>query len=183
LFVQLSAEKASSGPALSEAELAAWKSFLKAHAVITRALERQMIETHRLPLAEYDVLVQLREAEGSALRMSQLADRVLLSRSGLTRLVERLEREGLVERSNCSTDARGSYAVLTDRGRQRLREAAPAHLESVKALFANPLTDEQIESLRQALQLLAAAVPAECAAALPDPEIATVGADPGDSVG
>ncbi|MGA8206466.1 MAG: MarR family transcriptional regulator [Candidatus Dormiibacterota bacterium] len=160
----------------------AWKSFLRAHAVITRALERQLLETHRLPLAEYDVLVQLNEAEGRALRMSQLADRVLLSRSGLTRLVERLERNGLVERSNCSSDARGSFAVLTELGVQRLREAAPAHLESVRALFAEPLTTEQVDSLREALQLLAAAVPAGCAAALPDGEIAAVGADPGDCV-
>jgi len=180
--VQLSTEEAIRSPALSEVQLAAWKSFLKAHAVITRALERQLIETHRLPLAEYDVLVQLSEAEGGALRMSQLADRVLLSRSGLTRLVERLERDGLVERSNCSSDARGSYAVLTQLGVQRLREAAPAHLESVKTLFAEPLTDDQVEAMRQALELLAAAVPAGCAAALPDPEIAPVGADPGDCV-
>jgi len=180
--VQLSTEEATRAPSLSEAQLGAWKSFLKAHAVITRALERQLIETHRLPLAEYDVLVQLSEAEGGALRMSQLADRVLLSRSGLTRLVERLERDGLVERSDCSSDARGSYAVLTELGVQRLREAAPAHLESVRSLFAEPLTDQQVEAMRQALELLAAAVPAGCAAALPDPEIAPGGADPGDCV-
>jgi DNA-binding MarR family transcriptional regulator len=180
LTVQLSTEKASSVPALSPPQLAAWKAFLKAHTVITRALERQIIETHRLPLAEYDVLVQLSEAEGRALRMSQLADRVLLSRSGLTRLVERLERDHLVKRSDCSSDARGSYAVLTDLGMQRLREAAPAHLESVKTLFVNPLTAKQLESLRQALQLLAISVPAGCASALPEPEIAAVGAEAGD---
>jgi len=180
--VQLSAEEATQAPALTEAQLGAWKSFLRAHAVITRALERQLIETHRLPLAEYDVLVQLSEAEGGALRMSQLADRVLLSRSGLTRLVERLERDGLVERSNCSSDARGSYAVLTELGLQRLREAAPAHLQSVSSLFAEPLTDQQVEAVRQALELLTAAVPAGCAAALPDPENAPADADPGDCV-
>lgn len=180
--MQLSSEKPPPAPVLSAAQLAAWKAFLKAHTVITRALERQLIEAHRLPLAEYDVLVQLSEAVGGALRMSQLADRVLLSRSGLTRLVERLERDGLVGRSDCSSDARGSYAVLTDLGRRRLREAAPAHLESVKALFAEPLREEQVESLRQALELLVAAVPADCASALPDPEIAAVGADAGDCV-
>lgn len=178
--MQLSTEEAPSTPALSAAQLAAWKVFLMAHAVITRALERQLIETHRLPLAEYDVLVQLSEADGGALRMSQLADRVLLSRSGLTRLVERLERNGLVERIDCSSDARGSFAVVTDRGKQRLREAAPAHLESVKALFADPLTDEQVEGLRQALEQLTAAVPAGCAAPLPEPEIAAVGVGAGD---
>jgi DNA-binding MarR family transcriptional regulator len=182
LTVQLSTEEATSTPGLSAAQLAAWKAFLKAHTVITRALERQLIETHHLPLAEYDVLVQLSAADGGALRMSQLADRVLLSRSGLTRLVERLERSGLVERIDCSSDARGSFAVLTELGRRRRLEAAPAHLESVRSLFADPLTDEQVEGLRQALELLAAAVPTGCAAALPDPEIAPIGVGVGDCV-
>jgi DNA-binding MarR family transcriptional regulator len=178
--VQLSTAEAPRTQVLSAEQLAAWKAFLKAHALITRALERQLIETHHLPLAEYDVLVQLSEADGGALRMSQLADRVLLSRSGVTRLVERLERTGLVQRVNCSSDARGSYAVLTKVGKQRLREAAPAHLESVRSLFADPLQEDQVEGLREALQLLAAAVPAGCAAALPDPEIARVEVGAGD---
>jgi DNA-binding MarR family transcriptional regulator len=183
LTVQLSAEEATGTPTLSAEQLAAWKAFLKAHTVITRALERQLIESQHLPLAEYDVLVQLSEADDGALRMSQLADRVLLSRSGLTRLVERLERHGLVERIDCSSDARGSYAVLTDLGKQRLREAAPAHIESVKALFADPLTDQQVVGLQQALELLAAAVPAGCAAALPDAELAPVEVGAGDCAG
>lgn len=178
--MQLPTEKAPRTQALSPAQLAAWQAFLKAHAVITRALERQLLETHHMLLAEYDVLVQLSQADGGALRMSQLADRVLLSRSGVTRLVERLERNGLVERVDCSSDARGSYAVLTKVGRQRLREAAPAHLESVRSLFADPLTEEQVEGLRQALELLDAAVPEGCAAALPDPEIAQIGVGAGD---
>jgi len=156
---------------LSSAQLAAWKAFLKAHTVITRALERELVGSHQLPLAEYDVLVQLQEAEGGALRMAQLADRVLLSRSGLTRLVERLERSGLVLRQACPSDARGYFAVITELGRARLDEAAPDHLRSVAAHFARPLEAGQIEALRSALELLVAAIPADCASALPDPEL------------
>jgi DNA-binding MarR family transcriptional regulator len=148
--------------------MAAWRAFLKAHTVITRVLERELIASHQLPLAEYDVLVQLHEAEGGALRMAQLADRVLLSRSGLTRLVERLERGGLVLRQACPSDARGFFAVITDLGRARLEEAAPDHLGSVSSHFTKPLQDEQLEALRVALEQLVSAVPAECAASLPD---------------
>lgn len=130
--------------------------------MIARALERELIEAHRLPLAEYDVLVQLNDAEGGALRMAQLADRVLLSRSGLTRLVERLEHSGLVRREVCPSDARGYFAVLTDLGRERLLEAAPSHLRSVRTHFSSPLTADQIESLSAALEQLLASMPSEC---------------------
>ncbi|MGC1185204.1 MAG: MarR family winged helix-turn-helix transcriptional regulator [Candidatus Dormiibacterota bacterium] len=156
---------------LSPAQLAAWKAFLKAHTVITRALERELVASHRLPLAEFDVLVQLQDAEGGALRMAQLADQVLLSRSGLTRLVERLERAGLVRRQACPSDARGSFAVITEEGATRLREAAPSHLGSVSSHFAKPLRDDQVETLRVAMEELVAAIPPACAAALPDPEL------------
>lgn len=178
--MQLPSERAPASPALSPAQLAAWQAFLKAHAVITRALERELIEAHRLPLAEYDVLVQLRAVEGGALRMAQLADQVLLSRSGLTRLVERLERGGLVRRAACPSDARGSFAVITERGTARLAEAAPDHLASVQAHFVKPLSEDQIESLRLALQQLVAAVPPSCGSALPDSELEPSPAAVGD---
>ncbi len=169
--MQIASGQEPSTPPLSPSQLAAWRAFLKAHTVITRALERELVASHQLPLAEYDVLVQLQAAEGGALRMAQLADRVLLSRSGLTRLVERLERSGLVRRQACDSDARGQFAVITDSGRARLREAAPDHLNSVSSHFAQPLRDDQLESLRVALEQLVSAVPAECAAALPDVEL------------
>nr|MCW2728789.1 transcriptional regulator, MarR family [Aeromicrobium sp.] len=86
---------------LTETELGAWRSFLRAHAQITRKLEADLVAEHELPLPSYDVLLQLAESPGRRLRMTELADRVLLSRSGLTRLVDRLEREGLVERAAC----------------------------------------------------------------------------------
>ncbi|HEY6537473.1 MAG TPA: MarR family winged helix-turn-helix transcriptional regulator [Candidatus Dormibacteraeota bacterium] len=168
---------------LSSAELAAWRAFLKAHTVITRALERELVATHQLPLAEYDVLVQLQEADGGALRMAELAERVLLSRSGLTRLVERLERSGLVRRQACPSDARGFFAVITEAGRARLDQAAPSHLDSVSSHFAQPLGRDEMETLRVALERLVAAVPAGCGAALPDPELAGESPRGGDWAG
>lgn len=169
--MQLTPGEAATAPPLTPSQLAAWKAFLKAHTVITRALERELVASHQLPLAEYDVLVQLQQADGGALRMAQLADQVLLSRSGLTRLVERLERSGLVLRQACPSDARGYFAVITDRGRARLDEAAPDHLRSVSSHFAQPLQTGQIEALRLALEQLVEAVPEECASALPDLEL------------
>jgi DNA-binding MarR family transcriptional regulator len=109
----------------------AWRSFLRGHSYVTRLLEAELEDAHGLPLASYDVLVQLAESPDGALRMSELAQAVLLSRSGLTRLVDRLEREGLVQRRSCPSDARGTLAVLTDAGRDRLRAASGTHLRGV----------------------------------------------------
>src|ERR1700712_5148303 len=108
-------------------QLVAWRTLLIAHAQITRRLEAELVAEHELPLASYDVLLQLAEAEDRSLRMIELADRVLLSRSGLSRLVDRLVREGLVERAPCLEDARGTLAVLTPAGLQRLRQASGTH--------------------------------------------------------
>ena len=141
--------------ALSTTELAAWRSFLRAHAVVTRRLEAELVAEHDLPLASYDVLVQLSEAPQQRLRMTELADRVLLSRSGLTRLVDRLVRDGLVERQACSEDARGMLAVLTPAGLDRLRGAWPTHLRGVAA-HVSRLDDDEV---RQLTRLLLTMVP------------------------
>ncbi|WP_163549789.1 MarR family winged helix-turn-helix transcriptional regulator [Candidatus Frankia nodulisporulans] len=109
----------------------AWRSLLQAHAHVSRVLEAELERAHDLPLASYDVLVQLSEAPEHELRMSELADAVLLSRSGLTRLVDRLAREGLVTRRSCPSDARGTLAVLTPQGLDRLRVASGTHLKGV----------------------------------------------------
>lgn len=109
----------------------AWRGLLRAHSQVTRVLEAELEEAHSLPLASYDVLVQLSEAPGGALRMSELADAVLLSRSGLTRLIDRLVKDGLVERRSCPSDLRGTLAVLTPAGLTRLREASGTHLRGV----------------------------------------------------
>ena len=132
---------------LTAGELQAWRMFLRAHTQVLRNLEAELVVEHALPLASYDVLVQLSEAPGRRLRMTELADRVLLSRSGLTRLVDRLAREGLVERQSCPSDARGTHAVLTEAGLQRLQDAWPTHLRGVTEHVTSKLTADELEQL------------------------------------
>ena len=136
---------------LTRAELTAWRMFLRAHSTVVRALENELMAEHDLPLASYDVLVQLSEAPDRRLRMTELADRVLLSRSGLTRLVDRLEREGMIRREACPSDARGTLAVLTAAGIARLREAWPTHLRGVEQHVTGRLTPDEIEQLSSLL--------------------------------
>ena len=140
---------------LTAAELGAWRSFLRAHAQVTHKLETELLREHGLPLPSYDVLLQLAESPGRRLRMTELADRVLLSRSGLTRLVDRLEREGLVERAACPNDARGTHAVLTDAGLARLRGAAPTHLRGVAEHVTGRLNDDEVGLLFDLMSKLA----------------------------
>ena len=129
-------------------ELAAWRGFLRAHARVTRALERELVAEQQLSLAAYDVLVQLAEAPRRELRMTDLADAVLLSRSGVTRLVDRLERVGLVARCRSSADGRGVVAALTPAGLERLRAAAVTHLDGVVRHFVDRLDADQLGELR-----------------------------------
>lgn len=131
--------------------LEAWATFLRAHARITRALERELHDEQQMALADYDVLVQLAAAEPHQLRMGELADRLLLSRSGITRLIDRLERAGFVERATCDTDRRGSWAVLTDAGYGRLREATPVHLRGVAEHFIDRIPKAELAELRETL--------------------------------
>ena len=132
---------------LTSDELSTWRTFLRSHAVVTRRLEAELVAEHDLPLASYDVLVQLSEAPERRLRMTELADRVLLSRSGLTRLADRLERDGLLTRVACPSDARGTLAVLTDDGLARLERAWPSHRRSVEEHVTGRYTAEEIEVL------------------------------------
>jgi DNA-binding MarR family transcriptional regulator len=134
---------------LTDGQLTAWRRFLQAHAVLVRRLEADLLAEHQLPLASYDVLVQLVEAPERRLRMTELAQRVLISRSGLTRLVDRLEREGLVRREACDDDARGLFAVLTDHGFARLRRAASTHLRGVASYAIDQLDAAQVEALAE----------------------------------
>lgn len=134
------------GP-LTDRQMTAWRLFLRVHAVVTKRLEADLLAGHGLPLASYDVLVQLVEAPLRRLRMSELAERVLLSRSGLTRLVDRLEREGLVRREACADDARGLFTVVTDAGVARLREASPTHLHGVLDHAMGRLDEEEARDL------------------------------------
>jgi DNA-binding MarR family transcriptional regulator len=139
----------------STEEVAVWRSFLLAHARLIRTLEAELGVAGAIPLATYDVMVQLTEAPERRLRMTELADRVLLSRSGLTRLVDRLERDGLVRREPCPDDARGMYAVLTDAGVDRLRSAARVHLPGVAEHFVRRFNRQELTRLGQLLARLA----------------------------
>lgn len=138
-------------PELDELEHRAWGAFLYKHAQLARLLEADLIARNKLPLAEFDVLVQLDLADNHRLRMNELADRVLLSRAGITRLVDRLVADGLVGRIKCDSDGRGAYAVLTEGGHKRLDEARPAHLTAVKRNFLDGMTRPELETLADLL--------------------------------
>ncbi len=137
------------GAALQPGEVAAWRGLLRVHTAIVKALDAELERAHGLPLISYEVLVQLTEARGERMRMCDLASTVLLSRSGLTRLVDRLEAEGLLERVACSTDARGAYARLTPAGRQRVRGAQATHAAALRALFLRHFAEDELEQLGQ----------------------------------
>jgi DNA-binding MarR family transcriptional regulator len=144
----------SGGDRLTPLELGAWRELLRAHATLTRELDEELRRAHGLPLSSYDVLVNLESAQGRQMRMSELADAVLLSRSGLTRLVERLERDGLLARADCPDDARGSLAVLTDEGAARLAQARKTHLRGVRERFLDHFEDDELEQLASFWQRL-----------------------------
>jgi DNA-binding MarR family transcriptional regulator len=135
--------------------LAAWRSFLRAHARITRSLETELINEQRLSLAAYDVLVHLADAPERRMRMTDLAEAVLLSRSGVTRLVDRLERAGLVFRERADGDGRGVVAVLTQGGLDRLRKASTTHLGGVVRYFVSVLETRDIDVLASTCARLA----------------------------
>lgn len=132
--------------------LAAWAVFLRAHACVTRELERELQAEQDLSLADYEVLLQLAVAERRQLRMSDLADRLVLSRSGATRLVDRLEGAGLVQRTSCATDRRGLWALLTDAGHRRLLRAAPIHMRGVGRHFLDRIPARELEQLQRSLE-------------------------------
>jgi DNA-binding MarR family transcriptional regulator len=137
---------------LDPAELRAWRAFLARHARVARRLEADLIARSNLPLAEYDVLFHLALAEGRRLRMSELADRVLLSRAGITRLVDRLTADGLVSRVKCASDARGYFAVLTAGGLALLEVATPGHMAAVRRFFLESFTAPELETLAELLE-------------------------------
>lgn len=120
---------------------------LRAHSSLTRELDAELRSQHDLPLSSYEVLLFLGTAPGGAMRMSELADGVLLSRSGLTRLVDRLERAGLVERHECEEDARGLLASITDAGRDLFAEARKTHLAGVRRLFLDRFSEAEQRTL------------------------------------
>jgi DNA-binding MarR family transcriptional regulator len=131
--------------------LEAWDAFLRAHATLMRRLDLDLAQATGLTLGDFDVLAQLARA-GGELRMTDLAARVLLSRSGMTRRVTRLVEEGLVRRANADGDARGVVVALTDAGLARLTDTAPVHLRGVSELFVEQLDDQELAVLTNALK-------------------------------
>ena len=138
-------------PGPRDPRLETWRSFLVAHAQIRRQLERELQAEQSLGLGEYEVLLILARATDRQLRMSELADHLVLSRSGVTRLVDRLEADALVERTSCDTDRRGSWATLTDAGHDRLRRAAPTHLRGVGEHFLERIPPAELDALQRTL--------------------------------
>jgi DNA-binding MarR family transcriptional regulator len=140
--------------ALNPPEMAAWHAFLHGHAAVIRKLEAELATAHGLSLPAYEVLAHLSEAPQRRMRMTELTRRALLTPSGVTRLVDKLERDGLVLRQRCDEDARAIYAVLTDAGLARLEEAYPTHLRGVREHLVDRLPCEQLPVIAEALHRL-----------------------------
>ncbi|MDH3307409.1 MAG: MarR family transcriptional regulator [Acidimicrobiia bacterium] len=131
---------------IGPSQMNAWRAFLESHAFVLRRLERELADETGLPLTWYDVLFQLKE-HGGRIRIGELAEELLVSRSATTRFVDRLERSQLITREPCAEDRRGTWVVLTDDGLAALRSAAPVHLRGVQRYFSEQLTGEEAEAL------------------------------------
>lgn len=136
--------------------LEAWVAFLRSHAAITRELSAQLQREHCLTLNDYEVLLLLARAEEGKLRRVDLAARVVLTASGITRLLDGLERSGYVAKETCDSDARVSYAKLTVAGREKLAEAAVTHLAGIDEVFTSRYSDDDLETLAELLSRLPA---------------------------
>jgi DNA-binding MarR family transcriptional regulator len=148
---------------LDGAALDAWRGYLKSHAAILRVLDAELVAEHGLTTRDYEVLLYLSQAEDHHLAMSALAERTMLTRSGITRLVDGLVAAGLIERLACPKDARVSYAQLTDEGYEKLREASKTHLAGVERRFLAQFTASERKTLAELLGRLSVDDGAECA--------------------
>jgi DNA-binding MarR family transcriptional regulator len=146
-YLSRGAGKAESAVLLGRQELGAWRGLLRVHARLAKALDADLVREHDLSLSCYEVLLFLADTPDGRLRMSELADGVLLSRSGLTRLVDRMEREGLLRRERCEDDARGYHAIITAAGRQLFQRARATHLDGVRELFLSRLSAAELRTL------------------------------------
>jgi DNA-binding MarR family transcriptional regulator len=142
------------GTVQTPAGLESWVSFIRAHAAITRELSAQLQREHGLTLNDYEVLLHLSHAEGERLRRVDLAERVILTASGITRLLEGLERSGFVRKEHCASDARVSYAKLTVDGREKLRAAGRTHLRGIDELFVGRYSGSELATLAELLSRL-----------------------------
>ena len=135
------------GSLLTGSELSSWRGMLVTHSVLIAHLDEELEREVGIPLSAYEVLMYLGDADGGKLRMGELADRLLLSRSGITRLVDRLVRQGLIVRERCTDDGRGLYARLTPTGRRKLDRARPVHLAGVRRHFLAHLDESERASM------------------------------------
>jgi DNA-binding MarR family transcriptional regulator len=150
-----------SAQVVTKPELAAWIRFLRAHAAVTRELSSRLEAQHGLTLSDYDVLVQLYFAPDYKLRRVDLARTVILTASGITRLLDGLERAGWVAKARCESDARVTYAVLTEAGLARFEEAQRTHLADIEELFGSKFSPQEREQLADFLGRLPLAHTAE----------------------
>jgi DNA-binding MarR family transcriptional regulator len=147
---------------LEGAALEAWRSYLQSHASIVRVLDAELMAEHGMTTRDYEVLLYLAQAPDCHLPMSALAERTMLTRSGITRLVDGLVATGLIERVACPNDARVSYAQLTETGYEKLRGAGCSHVGSIRRLFLEHFTPEETEQLASLLSRLPGAAGGEC---------------------
>jgi DNA-binding MarR family transcriptional regulator len=131
-----------------------WVRLLRAHAATTRTLSAQLVAEHGLTINDYECLLRLARAEGGQLRRVDLSQELLLTASGVTRLLDGLERAGYVEKGHCSSDARVTYAVLTEAGRTKLDEASCSHLAAITDLFESGLSCDELGQLADLLERL-----------------------------
>ena len=150
-----------SSQVLSNQALSAWVAFLRGHAALTRSLNAQLVADHGLTMNDYEVLLRLSHAPDSRLKRIELAQSVILTPSGITRLLDGLEAAGWVEKASCASDARVTYAVLTETGRDKLREAADSHLADVDRLFAVHFARDELETLATLLARIDGGEPGE----------------------
>ncbi|MGW6710091.1 MarR family winged helix-turn-helix transcriptional regulator [Streptomyces sp. NPDC054956] len=136
---------------LDDREMRAWQGFLAASALVNRRLDQQLKDESGLSHPQYEILVRLSRAPEGELRMTELANGLINSKSGLTYQIAQMEKTGLVRRRTCPSDVRGVYAVLTDAGRARLAEAAPGHVSTVREVLVDVLTPEQLDALADGL--------------------------------
>lgn len=137
---------------VTDHELSTWRYFIKAHAMIIERIEQDLASQKRVPLTTYDVLIALFEAPERKLRLGDLNKKVVLSKSGLTRLVDRMVREGFIRREKSKEDKRGAYAELTEAGESELIKAWPIYAQGIKEYFSGPITDEDMKSLNIAFK-------------------------------
>jgi DNA-binding MarR family transcriptional regulator len=141
-------------PQRTTPELTAWVGLLRAHASTTRRFNAELVTEHGLTLNDYEVLLHLSRADGRRLRRVDLAERILLTPSGITRLLEGLERAGYVERASCDSDARVTYAQLTDAGDDKLRDAAETHVTGIREFFRGRFSKDELQALGGLLERL-----------------------------